>query len=242
METVINEDTLKELTELGVIYGHKKSKTHPLMKPIVIDNRNEIELLNPEAIIESLNRAVGFIKEKTKEGALVLFVGTTPAAKDSLQAVAEEFSFPYVVSRWLGGTITNFKVIHKRIAYYSDLKSKKEKGELAKYTKKEQLNFDKEIEKMRGKFEGLLRLVKTPDVLFVVDIKEHDTAVREANQQGIPVVALVDNDDDPTVVQYPIYGSDHSKKSIDWVVSKVREALSEARAEIPAAKKENENE
>ena len=234
METVINEDTLKELTELGVIYGHKKSKTHPLMKPIVIDNRNEIELLDPEAIISSLNEAINFLKEKMKGGALMLFVGAIPAAKTSIQALAEEFGFPYIIKRWLGGTVTNFKVIHKRISYYSDLKSKQEKGELSKYTKKEQLSFDKEIEKMKGKFEGLLKLVKTPDVLFVVDIKEHDTAVREANQQGIPVVAIVDNDDDPTMIQYPIYGSDHSKKSIDWIISKIREGLHEAKVENPA--------
>lgn len=242
METIINEDTLKELTELGVIYGHKKSKTHPLMKPIVIDNRNEIELLNPEAIVESLNKAAGFVKEKAKEGGLLFFVGTTPAAKDSIQALAEEFGFPYVVSRWLGGTVTNFKAISKRIAYYSDLKAKKEKGELGKYTKKEQLNFNKEIEKMRGKFEGLLRLVKTPDALIVVDIKEHDTAVREANQLGIPVVAIIDNDDNPTGIGYPIYGSDHSKKSIEWVLGKIKEALSEAKAEGPTINKEKENE
>jgi small subunit ribosomal protein S2 len=235
METVINEDTLRELAELGVIYGHKKSKTHPLMKRIVIDNRNEIELLNPEAIVVSLNKSVDFLKEKVKEGALILFVGTTPVAKDAVRALAEEFDSPYVVSRWLGGTITNFKVIHKRISYYDDLKKKKEKGELAKYTKKEQLDFSKEINKMSEKFEGLLKLTRVPDVLFVVDAKEHDTAIKEANQQGIPVVAVVDNDDDPSVVQRPIYASDHTKKSVEWIVAKVRENLHEAKSSAAAS-------
>lgn len=238
METVINEDVLRELSELGVIYGHKKSKTHPLMKPLVIDNRNEIELLNPEEVVASLNKAVDFLKGKMKEGALMIFVGTTPAAKEPIQALAEEFGFPYVVSRWLGGTITNFKAIGKRISYYEDLKTKQEKGELAKYTKKERLNFSKEIEKMKEKFEGLLRLRKVPDVLFVIDINEHDTTVKEANQLGIPVVALVDNDDDPSQVQHPIYGSDHSKKSIEWIVSKVREGLREAKAAAEVVKNE----
>ncbi len=242
METVINEEILKELAELGVIYGHKKSKTHPLMKPIVIDNRNEIELLNPEAVITSLNKAVDFLKEKVKKGALMFFVGTTPVAKEAIFALAEELEFPYVTSRWLGGTFTNFKVIHKRISYYDDLKNKKEKGELAKYTKKEQLNFSKEIEKMKGKFEGLLRLVRVPDVLFIVDINKHETAVKEANQLGIPIVAIVDNDDNPAVIQYPIYASDHTKKSVDWIVSKVKENLLEAKKEVeiePVAVEEN---
>lgn len=231
METVIDEEVLKELAELGVIYGHKKSKTHPLMKPLVIDNRNEIELLDPEAVVSSLNKGADFLKEKAKGGGLLLFVGTTPVAKSSVKALAEEFNFPYVVSRWLGGTITNFKTIYKRISYYEDLKNKKEKGELAKYTKKEQLNFSKEIEKMREKFEGLVRLTRTPDVLFVIDIKEHETAVREANHLGVPIVAIVDNDDDPSIVQYPIYASDHTKKSIEWIIGKVREALRESKVQ-----------
>jgi small subunit ribosomal protein S2 len=229
METVINEETLRELAELGVIYGHKKSKTHPSMKPVIIDNRNEIELLNPEAVIASLNKAVDFLKEKMKEGALVFFVGTAPVARESVFNLAEKFGFPYVVSRWLGGTLTNFRVIHKRISYYEDLKSKKEKGELAKYTKKEQLGFSKEIEKMKEKFEGLIRLTKLPDVLFVVNIEEHDTAVKEASLLGIPVVAILDNDDDPKIVSYPIYASDHTKRSVDWVLTKVEEGLSEVK-------------
>jgi len=240
METVINEETLRELAELGVINGHKKSKTHPSMKSIIIDNRNEMELLNPEAVISSLNKAVEFLKTKTKEGALIFFVGTAPVAKESIFTVAEKFGFPYVVSRWLGGTLTNFRVIHKRISYYDDLKTNKEKGELSKYTKKEQLGFSKEIEKMKEKFEGLLRLTKLPDVLFVVNIEEHDTAVKEANLLGIPVVAIIDNDDDPKSVSYPIYASDHTKKSIDWIISKVEEGISEAKSEAATEPKKND--
>lgn len=225
METTLNEETLSELAALGVIYGHKKSKTHPLMKPLVIDNRNEIEILNPEEVLASLERAIQFLTKKKSEGMLMLLVGTTPVAKGAILNLAQEFNFPYVVNRWLGGTITNFKMIEKRIAYYQDLKNKKEKGELQKYTKKEQLEFSREIERLREKFEGLVQLTKIPDVLFVVDINEHHTAVREAKAAGVPIVAIIDNDDNPSLVDWPIYASDHSKKSIEWIIGKVREAL-----------------
>ncbi len=229
MEMTLSEELFSELAELGVIYGHKKSKTHPLMKAVIIDNRNEIEILNPEAILSSLSKAMDFLKEKAKSGMLMLLVATTPVAKEAVENLAKEFNFPYVVTRWLGGTITNFKVISKRIAYYEDLKNKKEKGEFLKYTKKEQLQFDREIEKLREKFEGIRELKKIPDVIFIIDIKEHDTAVREARRAGVPIVVVVDNDDNPSLVDYPIFASDHSKRGIEWILSKVKEGLREVK-------------
>ncbi|MCP6719705.1 MAG: 30S ribosomal protein S2 [Patescibacteria group bacterium] len=226
MDITLNETVLSEMAEFGVIYGHKKSKTHPLMKPVIIDNRNEIELLDPEAVVSSLSRAIEFLTLKAKQGMLMLLVGTLPSAKETVEKFALEFKFPYVTNRWLGGTLTNFKVIHERNLYYQELKVKKEKGELVKYTKKEQLKFSREIEKLKRNFEGLVPLNRLPDVLFIVDIEKHDTAVKEARHLGIPVVAIVDTDDDPRLVQYPIFASDHSKKGIEWVMENVRKNLS----------------
>lgn len=232
-DTVLDESILTEIAEKGVIFGHKKSKTHPLMKSLIIDTRNEIDLLSPEAVIESLNKAIEFLKEKSKGGMLALLVGTSPPAKEAVKNFARHFDFPYVVSRWLGGTLTNFAVIQKRNLYYQDLILKQEKGELAKYTKKEQLDFSREIEKLRENFEGLVRLIRVPDVLIVVDIKEQETAVREAKHVGIPVVAIIDSDDNPTLVQYPIFGSDHGKLSIEWLLGKIQASLPVPTGEVP---------
>ncbi|MAF79510.1 30S ribosomal protein S2 [bacterium] len=230
-ETKIDEKTVLELANAGVIYGHKKSKTHPKMKPFIGANRNEIELLKPESVINSLQKAIEFLKEKQSRKALILVVGTHPSAHGSIEKLAETFSFPLVTTRWLGGTITNFTVIHERVKEYLDLKSKKEKGELSKYTKKEQLDFTKKLKKMKEKFEGLVRLTKVPDVLFTVDPKEHETAIREAKIKNIPVIALADTDDNPQEIDYPIIANDHAKSSIDWIVDKITEALESAKVE-----------
>ncbi|HXF44288.1 MAG TPA: 30S ribosomal protein S2 [Candidatus Paceibacterota bacterium] len=227
-EAILDESKVTELAMKGVILGHKKSKTHPLMRPIIIDTKNDIELLDPQAVVSSLERAVAFVKEKAKPGYLAFFVATIPGIKDDVKAFAEEFAMPYVVNRWLGGTLTNFPVISKQVRHYEDLIAKQERGELAKYTKKEQQGFAKEIEKMRGNLQGLIRLTRLPDWMFIVDIKEHETAVREAKKIGIPVVAIVDSDDDPTLVTYPIYASDHARESVKWVMEGIGQALRDA--------------
>ncbi|KKU93928.1 MAG: 30S ribosomal protein S2 [Candidatus Jorgensenbacteria bacterium GW2011_GWA1_48_13] len=226
--TVLDESKIAEMAEKGVILGHKKSKTHPSMKPIIIDTKNDVELLDPQAVVESVESAVAFLKEKSKPGFLALFVGAIPGIKEEIKSFAEEFAMPYVTNRWLGGTLTNFSVISKQTRYYEDLIAKQERGELAKYTKKEQLGFTKEIEKMRENFQGLTRLTRLPDWMLVVDIREHDTAVREARKMKIPVVAIVDSDDNPELVPHPIYASDHSKESVRWVIEHLRKGLQEA--------------
>jgi len=225
MDININNEILEIMAKAGVMYGHKKSKTHPKMKPFLGGRKNEIELLSPEATLETLAKAVEFLKEKKKNGGLVLCVGTLPAHRQAVQSLAEAFNFPFVISRWLGGTLTNFKIIRERFLYYAGLKSKLEKGELSKYTKKEQLDFSEQIKKMSKFFDGLTNLSRIPDALLIVDINEHSTALREAKRIKIPVIALVDSNDDPTAVDYPIIANDHAKASIDWVLQKISENL-----------------
>jgi len=230
-ETILDETKIAELAMKGVILSHKKSKTHPLMKPVIIDTKNDVEFLDPQAVMESLEKAVAFVKEKAQPGFLALLVGTIPGIKEEIKSFADEFNLPYVVNRWLGGTLTNFSVINKQTRRYEDLMVKQEQGELAKYTKKEQLGFAKKIEKMRENFQGLTRLTRLPDWLFVVDIREHKTAVREARKMNIPVVAILDSDDDPTLVPYPIYASDHARESVAWVIENLKKGLREAIAQ-----------
>lgn len=215
----------KEMLEAGVVYGHKKSKTHPKMKSHIFSTRNSIELIDLKTIITALDKAKDFLKEKTAKGAVVLMVATQPAAQKIIEDFAKKHNFPYMTERWLGGILTNFKVINQRMNYYLGLKNKKEQGELDKYTKKERVKIDKELAKMGKAFSGLVTLNKLPDVLFIIDIGNHKTAVNEAKILGIPVVAMMSTDCDPTTVEYPIPSNDHSKNSIEWILKYLEPAL-----------------
>lgn len=220
-----HESFVKEIVREGIIFGHKRSKTHPKMKPYISGTKNEIELLNPESCIETLEKAAKFLKEKKAAGAVFLLVGTKPAAKSAIQEFAAAFSFPYVTARWLGGTITNYGMIGKRIAYYEDLKDKQARGGFDKYTKKEQRGFVEQIGKMRENFEGLRPLKKVPDVLVFVDGNESEIAIREAKRMNIPVVGIIDTNDDPSGIDFPILANDHSVKSVTWVFQYLRDAI-----------------
>jgi len=235
-EKEITSDVVSELVSAGVIAGHKRSKTHPKMKPFISLNRNEIDFLDPDATITSIDEAVEFIAGRLGPDDFMLCVGTTAPARDVITAFSEHFKFPYVITRWLGGTLTNFKVITDRMKYYVDLKAKKEKGELDKYTKKEQLKFTEKIAKLSVSFDGLLRMSKLPSILFVIDPAANDTAVKEALLLKIPVVAILDTNDNPKEITKPIFANDHSKQSITWVVGKIVGGIEAARMEM--AKKE----
>lgn len=195
------------------------------MRPFILGNKNELELLNPLATWETMETAIEIMKEKLSAGGHMLLVGTKPAAKAIIKQFADESGYPFVISRWLGGTLTNFSVIKGRIVHYETLKEKNAKGAFAKYTKKEQLNFSKEISKMSETFEGLLKLKRLPEILFVVDGEASMTAIREARRLKIPIVAIIDTNDNPTLVDYPIIANDHSRKSIEWVVEKIKESI-----------------
>ncbi|MDO8469853.1 MAG: 30S ribosomal protein S2 [bacterium] len=236
-QQTISNELLTELIQVGVILGHHKSKTHPKMRAHIAGNRNELELLDPASVLESIEEAGAFLKKllgaptaelPNEQGTgLVLVVGTEPAVKERLAAFAESWKQPFVGRRWLGGTLTNFSMIRSRLKYYDDLKTKREQGELQKYTKREQLEFDKEIAKLSATFDGLARLTKLPDVLFVVDAKSHATAIAEAKILKIPVIAIMDSDDDPSTVAYPIIANDHARASIQWVLGQLERVIQE---------------
>lgn len=219
---IISEELIKEMVHNGVVLGHKKSKTHPKMRQFITGNRNDLDILNPAATWESLENAINFLREKVSKGALILFVATKPAAKEVVKKFAEEFNYPVVGRRWLGGTLTNFSVIRGRITYFENLREKKERGDLLKYTKKERSEFDKELGKLSQNFLGLLSMKKVPDILFVVDAEEHATAIHEANMLGIPVVAILDTNDNPSKISNPIYASDHSRQSVEWIMNQIK--------------------
>jgi len=221
-----SKEKLNEMIEAGVFYGHHKSKTHARMKDYIIGRKNEIDIIDPEDVVESINKAAQFLKEIIKKKGIILWVGTQPAAKELIQEIALKLNNPYVTFRWLGGTLTNFEVIRKRVNYYENLKINQEKGELNKYTKKEQLKFAKEINKLQRNFEGLKSLVKLPDAVFVVDGVLHKTAVIEANKLNIPLLGIIDTDDNPDLFNYPIFANDDSKTSIAFILNAIFEYVS----------------
>lgn len=211
------------MAEAGVLSGHRRSKTHPRMRPFIGGMKNEIELIDPEAAATALEAAAKAVEEVVGQGGLILTVGTAASARAAVEKFAKSFNFPYVINRWLGGTLTNFKMITGRVKYYHELMEKREQGELAKYTKKEQADFSKDIGKLAKDFSGLSTLSRLPQLLIVVDPAVHQTAVREAQNIGIPVVAILDTDDDPKDITFPVYASDHVKSGIAWVMNVLTE-------------------
>ncbi len=221
---------LEEMMRAGLFLGHKKSKTHPRMKSYVYATRNGIEIIDISRTLEALEKALEFVKSKVAKGGSVMLVGTTPVAKQAVREYAEKLGMPYVVERWLGGTLTNFKTLSKRVAYFKKLKADKASGKLEKYTKKERLDIDREIIKLDTNFSGTENMESLPQVMFVVDATHNMIAVKEAKKMKIPVVAMMNTDLSPEIVEYPVPCNDRTKEGIRWVLEKLSMAVSEAKA------------
>lgn len=220
---------LEEMMKAGLFIGRKSSKTHPRAKPFIFGVRNKSSIIDLEETLKLLEQAMQFVKEKIGEKGTILLVGTTPSAKKSVEETAKKIKMLYVTERWLGGTLTNFKTLSKRISYFKKLKSDKEAGRLDKYTKKERLEFDRQIAKLSIFFSGLETMETLPQVLFVVDVNSHLTAVREAKRLKIPIVGILNTDTDPALVDYPILANDRAKAGIDWILAKLEKAVEEGR-------------
>lgn len=220
-------NVLREMAQSGVMYGHRKTKTNPRFKPFIYLTRNGMEIIDLSKTLDLTMEAADFLKQKKSEGKTILLVATQPAAWEAVDFLAQKYNFPFIRNKWIGGLLTNFKVIYQRLEYYRKLKEDLEKGALDKYTKKEKSVISKNIGRLGKMFLGLDNLTKMPDVIFLVDlaIKGHKTALREACLNEIPVVAMLDSDDNPELVDYPIPANDHSKMSIKWIINKIDEQL-----------------
>lgn len=239
IQSAYPNEASKEMIEAGVFYGRKKSKSNPKMKQYVLLNRAGIEIINLGKTADALESATGFLKEKVRQGGLVLLVGTQPAAEAGILKLAQKFALPYVNLGWSGGTLTNFKIISKRVEYLQKLRSDFATGALGKYTKKERLDLEKEMRRLEELFGGLENLRKVPDAVVMIDPNLHLTALREARRLKIPVIALGNVDCDPDLIEYLVPGNDKARKSIDWFLGKVETAIEEGlaarTAEIAAA-------
>lgn len=218
--------TIEELGEAGLHFGHTTSKRHPNMKPYIDGVKRDIHIIDLKKTSKKLEKALEFLATQKKKGKTILMVGTKPQFKDLVEETAEENNLPYISYRWIGGFITNFEEIKKRIEYLNDLLEKREAGEFDKYTKKEQLEFDREIEKLEKKFGGVKDLEELPDIVFALDMDKDEIAIEEANTKDVTLAAVCDTNNDPTLADYPIPANDDAVSSIKLILDKFQEAIS----------------
>lgn len=217
--------SLQQLLEAGCHFGHQSRRWNPVMKKYIFGERDGVHIFDLVQTKAGLDTAVEFVKKLAKDKRIVLFVGTKRQAQDVVKQEAVRTEMPYVVQRWLGGMLTNFAQMQKRIHKLKDLKSKRESGELKKYTKREQLLIDREIAQLEKFLGGVADMDKLPDALFVVDTHREEVAVREANRMGIPVIGMVDTNGDPASIDYVVPVNDDAVKSIELVVKAIADAI-----------------
>lgn len=227
--TVPTNEKLLEMMKAGVHFGHKTSRWHPNMAPFIFGVRNTIHIIDLEQTFAKLSEVKTFLKQIAANNDQIILIGTRPHSRQLVRKVADELQIPYVNERWIGGTFTNFKVVRQRIDYYLDFVQKQQKGELDKYTKKERTRFEREIEKLRKRWDGLQRLEQLPKVMILLDPSHNKTAMREAKRKGISIVAVCDTNVDPKQIDYCIPANDDSITSLSWIVQQLREAIVEGR-------------
>ncbi|HEY4506815.1 MAG TPA: 30S ribosomal protein S2 [Candidatus Paceibacterota bacterium] len=215
----------EDMVKAGMHFGRKKNVFHPNMKPFVYTLKDNIYILDLIKTTDSLIKAVDFIKKSIADGKLVLFVGTTKQSVDSVRGTAEALGMPYVVNRWLGGTLTNFKTIISRVKYLEELEKKQVSGEFEGFTKKEKILKEREIDSLRSRFDGIRKLTRVPDVIFISSLKESQLPVHEAKRVGIKVVGIVNTDSDPKTIDYPIAANDNSKRSVELILEAIKNGV-----------------
>lgn len=232
---------IKKLLEAGAHFGHKTSRWHPKMAQYIHSKRDGSHIIDLTKTVAGLEDALSFISKVSGEGKQVLMVGTKRQAQDIVRKLAEDTGMPYVTERWLGGMLTNWNTIGGRVKHLQDLENRMASGELAnKYNKLEVQRFQEEIDQMNVLYGGIKEMDKRPGAVFVVDIIAEANAVKEANKLGVPVVAIVDSNADPSQVTYPIPANDDAIKAIQLICDYVGSAIDEgkAKAKKPAEKAE----
>ena len=221
--------SVEEMAKAGVNFGHTVSRLHPKMKQYVAGIKNNVHIIDLEKTAKEFENALKFISSLIDEGKTILFVGTKIQIKEYVKTTAESCNMPYVVERWLGGTLTNFETISKRVKYFRDFEIKKATGDLDKYTKKERLLFDKELVILKNKFEGIKNLTKLPDAVLILDLKKDITCAKEARKKGIKVIGVVDTNTDPTLADYIVPANDDAISSIKYLLEKIQEVIQGAK-------------
>ncbi len=222
--------SMKALLETGVHFGHRTRRWNPKMKPYIFTERNGIHILDLQQTILMIDEAYNLVRNVVADGGTILFVGTKRQAQDTIEREAKRARQPYVNQRWLGGTLTNWQTIKQRIQYLEELEERRDAGEFDLLKKKERLTLEREIVKLNDRLGGIRHMTGLPDVLYVVDVNNEETAVREANILEIPVIAMVDTNCNPDVIDYVIPANDDAIRAIKLITGKVADAAIEGMA------------
>ncbi len=231
-----NTPSLMEMLKAGAHFGHRSGRWHPKMRQYIFGVRNGIHVIDLEKTTEELERSLEFVKGLVSKGKNILFVGTKRQARELVKAAAIDCDMPYINERWIGGLLTNFDEMKRRLKKYNTLKAEVASGEIERYTKKEQVEFKKQLAKMDRYLIGLAKLEKMPDALYVADLRVEKTAVTEANRVKVPVVAVCDTNVNPEKAQYIIPANDDAISSIKMMAELVAEAVKAGKKEYEKVK------
>lgn len=215
------EQLIDKLFSVGAHFAYAKSRRHPSLASFIFGSKGGTELFDLEKTVQCLEDALTFVKKLASERKVILFISGKAEARGALERAAQRLNLPYVAGRWIGGTLTNFSEIRKRLNRLQELTDMREKGELAKFTKLERLLIDREITELEEMFGGLKGMTKLPDALMIIDPKQENGAVDEAVQLKIPIIALMNSDCNRAPIQHPIPGNDASQQNIEFVLDEV---------------------
>ncbi|TWT20207.1 30S ribosomal protein S2 [Luteimonas marina] len=227
--------TMRQMLEAGVHFGHQTRYWNPKMAPYIFGARGKIHIINLEKTVPLFNDAMNFISGIAQKRGIVLFVGTKRSARESVKEEAERCGQPYMTQRWLGGTLTNFRTVKQSVSRLKELEAAETDGTFDKLVKHEVLGLRRERDKLEASLGGLKDLNRLPDALFVIDIGHEDIAVKEAKKLGIPVIAVVDTNYDPALVDYPIPGNDDAIRAVQLYARAAADAVLEGKAAAPNA-------
>jgi small subunit ribosomal protein S2 len=219
--------SMKALLEAGVHFGHRTRRWNPKMKPFIFTERNGIHIIDLQQTISRLEEAYNLVRDTVAEGGTLLFVGTKKQAQENLADAAERCGMPYVNQRWLGGTLTNWRTIRQRIDTLHELERRRDVGDLDRLTKKEALKTEQLIDKLNRRLGGIKEMTDVPDLIYIVDVRREEIAVREANILDIPIVAMVDTNCDPEPIQHLIPSNDDAIRAIKLISNKMADAVVE---------------
>ncbi len=230
--------TMRQLLEAGVHFGHQTRRWDPKMRPYIFGERNGIHIIDLRQTIAQIEAAHSSVKDVTAKGGRVLFVGTKKQAQASVREAAERCGMPFVNNRWLGGMLTNFQTISRRIRYMLELEQMESSGEMDALPKKERLKLRRELSKLQAVLGGVRDMDRVPQAVFVIDVKTEHIAVAEASRLGVPLIAVVDTNCDPDDVDFVIPGNDDAIRSAQLLTSIIADAAEEGRQLFEAGRKE----
>lgn len=218
---------MKALLEAGVHFGHQTRRWNPKMRKFIFSERGGIHIIDLQQTVERLEAACNFVRDIVANGGTILFVGTKRQAQETIESEAKRCGMPYVTTRWLGGTLTNFNTIQGRIDYLVRLEDARARGELDHLSKKERLQKEEEIQRLNRYLAGIKEMTSLPSAVFIVDTTKENIAVAEAVRMGIPIIALVDTNCDPDVIDYPIPSNDDAIRAIKLIASRIADSVLE---------------